>query len=134
MTPPYDQFHIKKLKHKFTSVWCLLFTIFGFSQVGYFTGSNQQNLPTSIMSDLDDVLVPVIHSAANNQRVRSLSIELLFKVLRLLWQTQLPDISSTLIPSITASKMRTGWYIGHIRKWDAIWKWALRIKVAECCL
>lgn len=85
------------LKQKFASVWCLLFTVFGFSQVGYFTGSNQQNLPASIMSDLDDVLVPVIHSAANNQRVHSLSVELLFKVLRLLWQTQLPDTSPALI-------------------------------------
>lgn len=66
--------------------WCFLLTVYGFSQVGYFTGSNQQHLPASIMSDLDDVLVPVIHSAANHQRWRSLSIELLFKVLRLLWQ------------------------------------------------
>ena len=70
---------------------------FGFSQVGYFTGSKQQNLPASILSDLDDVLVPVIHSAANNQRVHSLSIELLFKVLRLLWQTQLSVTSLTLM-------------------------------------
>ncbi|KAL9950761.1 hypothetical protein ACROYT_G043318 [Oculina patagonica] len=52
--------------------------------VGYFTGSNQQLLPASIMSDLDDVLVPVIHSAANHQRWHSLSVELLFKILRLL--------------------------------------------------
>ena len=58
--------------------------MFGSSQVGYFAGSNQQHLPGSIMSDLDDVLVPVIHSAANHQRARSLSVELLFKVLRLL--------------------------------------------------
>ena len=35
------------------------------------------------MSDLDDVLVPVIHSAASHHRRRALSVELLFKVLRL---------------------------------------------------
>lgn len=39
------------------------------------------------MVDLDNVLVPVIHAAANHQRRHSLSAELLFKVLRLLWQT-----------------------------------------------
>jgi len=52
--------------------------------VGYFTGSNQQSLPSNIMADLDNVLVPVIHAAAGHHRGRALSVELLFKVLRLL--------------------------------------------------
>lgn len=52
--------------------------------VGYLSGSNQQFLPANIMVDLDNVLVPVIHAAVNQQRRHSLSVELLFKVLRLL--------------------------------------------------
>lgn len=52
--------------------------------VGYNTGSNQQSLPSNIMSELDDLLIPIIHNAASHHRRRALNVELLFKVLRLL--------------------------------------------------
>lgn len=52
--------------------------------VGYATGSSQEDLPSNIMSELDDLLVPIIHNAGSHHRRRSLNVELLFKVLRLL--------------------------------------------------
>lgn len=55
-----------------------------FMQVGFLTGSNQQSLPASILSDLDDVLVPVLHAAASHHRGSAINVELLFKILRLL--------------------------------------------------
>ena len=58
--------------------------LFSSFQVGYATGSSQEHLPSSIMSELDDLLVPIIHNAGSHHRRRSLNVELLFKVLRLL--------------------------------------------------
>lgn len=78
---------LKRHSTLLTLICILLYEVFietSSSQVGYFTGSNQQSLPTSIMSELDDVLVPVIHNAASHHRRRSVSVELLFKILRLL--------------------------------------------------
>ena len=50
-------------------------------QVGYEVGANNERLPDTYMNDLDNELIPVIHSAASQNHGGAISLELVFHVL-----------------------------------------------------
>ena len=50
-------------------------------QVGYEIGANGERLPDMYMNDLDNELIPVIHSAASQNRGGAIILELIFHIL-----------------------------------------------------
>ncbi|KAK3108885.1 hypothetical protein FSP39_017895 [Pinctada imbricata] len=50
-------------------------------KVGYEVGANEERLPDTYMNDLDNELIPVIHSAASQNHGGSIILELVFHVL-----------------------------------------------------